>query len=60
MDEIKKFYEVVQRGQIVGRFLDKKLAKKYAASFNSVIEGYVYNIEIKERDFLDSQVREEL
>lgn len=55
-----KFYQVFHGNSSVGFFRDKKNAEKYATQFMSNIQGYDYKIEIKELDFLDNLLEEDL
>ena len=55
-----KFYQVFHGNSSVGFFRDKKNAEKYATQFMSNIEGYHYNVEVRELDFLDNLLDEDL
>ena len=55
-----KFYQVFHGNSSVGFFQDKKNAEKYATQFMSNIQGYDYKVEIRELDFLDNLLEEDL
>ena len=55
-----KFYQVFHRGHGVGFFREKSNAEKYAKEFHTNIEGYTYPVEIRELDFLDKEIEDDL
>jgi hypothetical protein len=55
-----KFYQVFHGNSSVGFFRDREKAEKYANQFMHNIEGHYYNVSIKELDFLDNMLDEDL
>jgi len=55
-----KFYQVFHGNSSVGFFKHKENAEKYANQFMSNIQGYDYKVEVRELDFLDNLLDEDL
>jgi|TARA_R110000824_G_scaffold251358_5_gene440044 hypothetical protein len=53
------FYQVVQKGVVVGHFKKRANAKKYAEEFVQNIGGYNYPIKIVKKEFLDNVVEDD-
>jgi len=53
------FYQVFHKGASVGFFRKKSNAEKYAKEFHTNIGGYLYPMDIREKEFLDESYEEE-
>ena len=59
MSKIKHIYQVYHRSQMVGSFIKRENAVKYAEGFKTNIEGYDYPVNIVKKDLLDHIVEED-
>ena len=53
----KKFYQLVQQGNILGSFLKKKNAERHMKEFNTRVE--LYPVRIVEKSLMDDMYDEE-